>query len=229
MNVHTDSAGFYDSVSSAFADNPEPQCSCVLLLDVSSSMSGKRIKELNQALQRFEKEVKDDTLKALRSDIAVVAFNHETWVVQDFTNGRDFKAPTLNAGGGTRMSPAIHKALDLCETRKETYRRNGFAYYRSMILLLTDGYPELDSHEEKAVVADRLLSEEQAKKVACFGFGVIDANLDEMNRILVREAWSLERSTQIGGVMEWLSKSLERVSQSRTDEQVSLPDPRLYF
>lgn len=227
MTGHTDSAGSLDSIK--FADNPEPRCSCVILLDVSNSMSGERIRELNHALQRFEKDIKDSTLKASRSDIAVVAFNHETWVVKDFTNGHDFKAPTLSASGGTRMSSAIHKALDMCETRKETYRRNGIAYYRSMILLLTDGRPELDSYQEKAAVADRLLDEENAKKVACFGFGVIDADLDEMNRILVRKAWPLERSTQIGGVMEWLSNSLAVVSQSQTNEQVSLPDPRLYF
>jgi uncharacterized protein with von Willebrand factor type A (vWA) domain len=31
-----------------FAENPEPRCPCVLLLDTSNSMSGKRIDELNK-------------------------------------------------------------------------------------------------------------------------------------------------------------------------------------
>jgi hypothetical protein len=40
-----------------FADNPEPRCACVLLLDVSGSMSGDKINSLNQGLQAFQEDV----------------------------------------------------------------------------------------------------------------------------------------------------------------------------
>ena len=33
--------------TSDFASNPEPRCPCILLLDVSGSMSGRPINELN--------------------------------------------------------------------------------------------------------------------------------------------------------------------------------------
>lgn len=31
----------------AFAENPEPRCACLLVLDVSGSMEGERIEALN--------------------------------------------------------------------------------------------------------------------------------------------------------------------------------------
>jgi hypothetical protein len=33
-----------------FAENPEPRCPCLLLLDRSGSMAGQRIRELNDGL-----------------------------------------------------------------------------------------------------------------------------------------------------------------------------------
>ena len=36
-----------------FADNPEPRCACVLLLDVSGSMHGEPISALNQGVSTY--------------------------------------------------------------------------------------------------------------------------------------------------------------------------------
>ena len=40
-----------------FADNPEPRCPCLLLLDNSGSMSGNPIAELNRGLKTFHEEL----------------------------------------------------------------------------------------------------------------------------------------------------------------------------
>ena len=49
-----------------FADNPEPRCTCVLLLDTSSSMKGERIDALAEGLRRFRDEVGADALARRR-------------------------------------------------------------------------------------------------------------------------------------------------------------------
>lgn len=49
-----------------FADNPEPRCPCLLLLDVSGSMSGNPIRELNEGLKIFRDELMADPLAAKR-------------------------------------------------------------------------------------------------------------------------------------------------------------------
>ncbi|MCC7136615.1 MAG: hypothetical protein IT528_09535, partial [Nitrosomonas sp.] len=43
-----------------FADNPEPRCPCLLLLDVSGSMQGQPIVELNAGLTTFKDELAAD-------------------------------------------------------------------------------------------------------------------------------------------------------------------------
>lgn len=42
--------------TSDFASNPEPRCPCILLLDVSGSMNGRPINELNAGLVTFRDE-----------------------------------------------------------------------------------------------------------------------------------------------------------------------------
>ena len=41
-----------------FADNPEPRCPCVLLLDTTGSMTGSKIAQLNAGLQSFAEELR---------------------------------------------------------------------------------------------------------------------------------------------------------------------------
>jgi len=57
-----------------FADNPEPRCPCVLLLDNSWSMNGQPIAELNDGLATFREELLADSLAAKRVEIAIVSF-----------------------------------------------------------------------------------------------------------------------------------------------------------
>ena len=57
-----------------FADNPEPRCPVVLLLDTSGSMQGAPVQELNGGLRAFSDALKSDRLASLRVEVAVVAF-----------------------------------------------------------------------------------------------------------------------------------------------------------
>jgi uncharacterized protein YegL len=57
-----------------FADNPEPRCPVVLVLDTSGSMNGEPIKELNEGLRGFAEALNNDRLAALRVEVAVVTF-----------------------------------------------------------------------------------------------------------------------------------------------------------
>jgi uncharacterized protein YegL len=57
-----------------FADNPEPRCPVVLLLDTSGSMQGAPIQELNEGLRAFSDALKGDRLASLRVEVAVITF-----------------------------------------------------------------------------------------------------------------------------------------------------------
>ena len=207
-----------------FAENPEPRCPCVLLLDVSGSMQGPPINALNEGLQTFKNELNRDDLAKKRVEVAIVSFNTEVKVVEDFVTADQFEPPTLIAEGLTHMGSAIHKGLDIIEARKAQYRTNGVTYYRPWVFLITDGEPqgELDSVVEQA--AQRIKSDEANKRVAFFAVGVEGANMTQLSQIVVRTPLKLI-GLNFQEMFIWLSASMQRVSQSKPDEQVPLPPP----
>ena len=162
-----DTVGVYDQTE--FADNPEARCSIVFILDVSESMQGVKIDTLNQALVKFRNMIREDSVTALRADVAIIEFDDEARVY-DFTNGTDFEAPVLAPQGGTNFSQPVNVALDLIEARKQSYRDNGVAYYRSLAYFLTDGIPTDDDPGQLAQAARRLAAAEENRSVAFFSF-----------------------------------------------------------
>ena len=144
----TATAALEDAVE--FAENPEPRCPCVLLLDTSGSMNGAPLQALNEGLQSFKTEIVKDGLASRRVEIAVVTFNNEIAVEQDFVTADQFAPPTLTARGMTHMGAAINKALDMVQARKAQYRANGVAYYRPWVFLITDGAPQGEPEDRLA-------------------------------------------------------------------------------
>lgn len=77
--------------TSDFASNPEPRCPCILLLDVSGSMNGRPINELNAGLVTFRDELLADSLALKRVELGIVTFG-PVHVEQPFTSAANFPA-----------------------------------------------------------------------------------------------------------------------------------------
>src|SRR5262245_57616733 len=107
-----------------FAENPEPRVPCVLILDISTSMQGPRIHELNAGLEVYRDELMADALAAKRVEVAIVTFGGRVTRLVEFTSAADFNPPKLQVIGGTPMGEAIKVALDMIEERKNSYREN---------------------------------------------------------------------------------------------------------
>ena len=123
-----------------FADNPEPRCPCLLLMDTSESMEGAPINELNRGLAAFRQELVSDPLAMKRVEIGMVTFG-PVQLVSDFQTPDQFTPPALNGAGDTPMGAAITGGLEMIRQRKDTYKANGIPYYRPWIFLITDGTP----------------------------------------------------------------------------------------
>src|SRR4029434_820597 len=78
-----------------FADNPEPRCPCVLLLDTSGSMQGAAIAALAVGVRKCGDDLCKDGLASRRVELAVVTFDEQVKIVQDFTTANQFEAPVL--------------------------------------------------------------------------------------------------------------------------------------
>ena len=207
-----------------FAENPEPRCPCVLLLDTSGSMKGPAIDALNKGLSAFKDDLAKDPLAGRRVEISVISFDNEIKVVQDFVTVDHFEPPTLTAQGQTFMGGAIQKALDLIQARKTQYRTNGVAYYRPWVFMITDGEPQGEPENVVQNAIQRLKKEESEKRVAFFAVGVENANMEKLKEMVVRAPVKLVGLNFVE-MFVWLSRSMEKVAQSRTDEQVALPPP----
>lgn len=202
-----------------FANNPEPRCPCVLLLDTSGSMQGQPIKELNSGLIAFRDELMADEMAKKRVEVATISFGPVN-VVQDFTSADSYTPTPLVASGDTPMGEAILTALDLLRARKDKYRSNGIAFYRPWIFLITDGAPTDDT----TCAAEAVLKGEVEKSFALFAVAVQGAPVEVLNKICPRGALRLQ-GLKFRELFMWLSSSMKSVSHSTPQDEILLPPP----
>lgn len=203
-----------------FADNPEPRCPCLLMLDVSGSMQGQPIAELNAGLTTFKDELAADALAMKRVEVGIVTFG-PVQIALPFQGASSFYPPTLMAQGDTPIGSAIKQGLDMVRQRKDEYKANGISYYRPWVFLITDGGPTDEWQSSAAAVREG----EASKSFAFFAIGVQGANMDTLQQISVREPLRLD-GLRFRDLFSWLSSSLRSVSQSTPGTEVPLQPPQ---
>lgn len=121
----------------------------VLLLDVSGSMSGDKIDNLNKAvkemLDTFAQEEKMET----EIIVSVISFGGQVHLQIPFTKASQIEWQGLQVNGNTPMGTAINMAKAMIEDKETTPSRA----YRPTVVLVSDGQPT-DSNIWKQAMAD---------------------------------------------------------------------------
>jgi uncharacterized protein YegL len=202
-----------------FAENPEPRCPVVLLLDTSGSMSGRPIQELNDGLITFKDELMADSLASKRVEVSIITFGPVN-VSNDFCTAEQFNPSRLHTTGDTPIGAAINLALDKLANRKQVYRDNGISFFRPWVFMITDGAPT-DPWKRSA---ERIKEGEASKSFAFFAVGVEGANMETLAQISVRQPLLL-KGLRFRDLFVWLSSSMKSVSRSVPGTDVPIQNP----
>lgn len=207
--------------SSEVADNYEQKCLCVLVLDVSGSMGGSPIQELNQGLQDFYEDISNDPTTSQRLEVALVTFSHVVSTIQSPALVENFIMPKLMASGSTATVDAVRDAIDLVAARKAWYKTTNQAYYRPWIILMTDGEPDGDQDVDGLA---RQIKQDTANKNYMFlpiGVGKC-ANMGVLAKMQGSIPPMKLQGTKFSSFFKWLSASMGTVVGGTEGQQVDL-------
>jgi uncharacterized protein YegL len=207
-----------------FADNPEPRCASLLILDVSGSMLGEPLRQLQEGIEVYKDSLHSEPLARQRVEVAILTFGGKVELMCPFATVDAFSIPRLEARGDTPMGQAVVEGLSLLNSQKTVYKQHGIAYYRPWIFLLTDGGPT-DAHTHYwAEAAQRVKEGESKKSFSFFAVGVEGADMRRLSEISVREPLKLQ-GLEFRKMFEWLSASQQAVSRSTPGDTVKLETP----
>ena len=229
--------------------NPTPRVAICLCLDVSGSMllvesgnvvhTGKtitidgitgsvvtggrtRLDELQDGINSFYDEISKDEIAQFAAEICVVTFGDDATCLLDFANIYRQDVPDLKATGNTSMGEGVNLALDLLERRKQEFKNAGVDYYQPWLVLMTDGEPNGDPSELKRAMTrtTQMISD---KKLTLFPMGIgKDANLATLAQFTPKRNSIRLKEAKFEDFFEWLSSSVEAISQSTPGEKVLL-------
>lgn len=201
--------------------NPAPRCPVVLMLDVSGSMRGKPLEELNAGFQQFLQETRSDEAASMSVDLEVITFGTEAKVELPFTPLANVPpmAP-FEWSGRTGLGSAIRQATADLKARREQYRQKGLSSYRPWIIVMTDGGPN-DTWKESA---RELCEAAQRGKFMYFGIEIgTKPNHAKMCQIVPPEPGPVRlKGLRFRPFFRWLTDSLKAVSASTVAEQESI-------
>lgn len=110
----------------------------LLLLDVSGSMSGEKIAELNKAVREMIADFKHEAQMETEINLSIITFGGDAAELQlPFTPVSRIEMVDMEANGMTPMGDALRQAKAMIEDREQTPSRA----YRPLVVLCSDGGP----------------------------------------------------------------------------------------
>lgn len=209
---------FYDGESPV---NYEQKCPLVLLVDVSSSMAGDPIEELNKGLKMFQTQIQNDPVASARLETCIITFGSEINTIRDFSLFEGTAIPDLVASGCTLMFEGIREGISRLVSRKEWFRSQGLQYYRPYVILITDGSPY--GGDTNVVQMAKEIADGVEKRAFNFlAIGVEGVNKTTLSKLSPSGKIFMLKEHNFVQLFEWLSSSIKIITNSKPGETVSI-------
>lgn len=205
-------------------ENYQQKCCCALVLDVSGSMSGAPIMELNNGLQDFYQDIQTDSTTADRLEVAVIEFSDSIKTLIAPSLVSNFSMPTLTTKGSTKLVDGVREGINVVRSRKAWYKQTGQPYYRPWIILITDGGP--DGGQDVPGLANEIRDGVSKKEFFFFAIGVQGADMNMLATISDPSMPPAQlQGLKFSNFFKWLSASMTTVTNSKDGDKVNLPNP----
>lgn len=200
----------------------EPHLACVLLLDTSGSMGkpqqNPKISTLNKGIREFKEIVSQDETAKSCVDVAIVEFNNEVRIIQDFVPLNLMDTPNLGAFGQTAMGSGIATAIELVRTRVNLYKSKGIDAYIPYILMISDGLPTDDITIARTLVHER----ETKNKLRFVAAGVEGCDWGILES-LTKRTIDIRKPKAFEEFFHWWSQVVISVSHSEDVKNEDIP------
>ena len=191
----------------------------VLLLDISGSMSGSKIENLNTAVKEMLDTFAEEEKMETEILVSVITFGEEVRLHLPYTKASQAQWHDLEASGMTPMGTALKMAKAMIEDKETTPSRA----YRPTIVLVSDGQPN-DSWEKPL---EDFISEGRSSKCDRMAMAIgNDADKTVLKRFIEGTSHDLFYAENAGQLHEFFQRVTMSVTlRTRSRNPNVVPDP----
>ena len=191
----------------------------VLLLDVSSSMSGNSITELNNAVEIMISDFADNQTNEIEILLSVITFGTEVKLHLPFTVSNQVEWSPLKATGMTPMGTAFAMVKAMIEDKNVTPSRA----YRPTLVLVSDGAPTDDWQEHLSSLVHDGRSQKCDRMAMAIGTGADNQVLNKFIGGTEHEVFQAEDASKIKDFFRFVTMSVTSRTVSQNPNVVQ-PD-----
>ena len=193
----------------------------ILLLDVSGSMAGSSIDELNSAVSEM---LKSFTRIEVMLQISIITFGNEVKLIMQQQEARDAlnNWQDLDASGMTPLGTALRLAKDMIEDKEIIPSRS----YRPLVVLVSDGEPT----DDWRTPLQEFVSTGRSQKSDRMAMGIgVDFNRDILSQFIAGssqlEVFTAADASQIKDFFKMVTMSVTRSTTGGGRKPDSSSDP----
>lgn len=192
----------------------------ILLLDVSGSMGGESIKQLNIAVKEMISDFASAEKNEVEILVSIITFGSEVILHTPYTSAKDIDWKDLTVSGSTPMGTAFSMAKAMIEDKETTPSRA----YRPTIVLVSDGEPN-DSWQQplRALVNDGR-SNKCDRMAMAIGGAASNSVLNEFISGTENKVFTAADASQIQEFFKFVTMSVTTRTNSQNANVVPKPE-----